>query len=108
MADSYSSKLQIWDGWLPVIAPERASAPGRPFPDGGLAERLFAIEALGRMRAVEAIELLRSLAEKREGITFVEPGGLRAAAEDALALLEDRPSSARARRASYLLSDESI
>jgi PilZ domain-containing protein len=60
--------------------------------------RIKAIEALGRMRAVEAIELLRSLAEKREGITFVEPGGLRAAAEDALALLEERPSSARARR----------
>jgi hypothetical protein len=59
--------------------------------------RIKAIEALGRMRAVEATELLRSLAEKREGITYVEPGGLRAAAEDALALLEDRPSSARAR-----------
>jgi hypothetical protein len=49
------------------------------------------------MRAIEATELLRSLAEKREGITYVEAGGLRAAAEDALALLEDRPSSARAR-----------
>ena len=59
--------------------------------------RIKAIEALGRMRAIEATELLRSLAEKREGITYVEPGGLRAAAEDALALLEDRPSSARAR-----------
>ena len=52
--------------------------------------RIKAIEALGRMRAVEAIELLRSLAEKREGITYVEPGGLRAAAEDALAMMEDR------------------
>ena len=60
--------------------------------------RIKAIEALGRMRAVEAIELLRSLAEKREGITYVEPGGLRAAAEDALAMMEDRPSSARARK----------
>jgi len=50
------------------------------------------------MRAVESIELLRSLAEKREGITYVEPGGLRAAAEDALAMMEDRPSSARARK----------
>jgi hypothetical protein len=59
--------------------------------------RIKAIEALGRMRAIEATELLRSLAEKREGITYVEAGGLRAAAEDALALLEDRPSSARAR-----------
>jgi hypothetical protein len=59
--------------------------------------RIKAIEAIGRMRAHEAAELLRALAEKRDGITYVEPLGLRAAAEDALALLEERPSSARAR-----------
>ena len=61
--------------------------------------RIKAIEALGRLRAVEAIELLRELAGKREGLTFVEPGGLRAAAEDALALMEEGPGSARARAA---------
>jgi hypothetical protein len=61
--------------------------------------RIKAIEALGRMRAVEAMELLRTLAEKREGLAHVEPSGLRAAAEDALAMMEDLPSSARARAA---------
>jgi hypothetical protein len=62
--------------------------------------RIKAIEALGRLRALEAIELLKQLAGKREGLTFTEPGGLRAAAEDALALMEEGPGSARA-RASY-------
>jgi hypothetical protein len=61
--------------------------------------RIKAIEALGRMQAQEAIELLRELCQKREGLAYVEPSGLRAAAEDALALLEDRPSSARVRAA---------
>ena len=61
--------------------------------------RIKAIEALGRLRAVEASELLHQLAGKREGLTFVEPAGLRAAAEDALAMLEDTPASARVRAA---------
>ena len=61
--------------------------------------RIKAIEALGRMQAVEAIELLRQLAERREGLAYAEPAGLRAAAEDALAMLENRPSSARVRAA---------
>jgi hypothetical protein len=62
--------------------------------------RIKAIEALGRLRAVEAVELLRQIVGKREGLTYSEPGGLRAAAEDALALMEEGPGSARA-RASY-------
>jgi hypothetical protein len=61
--------------------------------------RIKAIEALGRMRATEAAEMLRTLAEKRDGITYAEPLGLRAAAEDALAMMEERPSSARVRAA---------
>jgi transcriptional regulator with XRE-family HTH domain len=61
--------------------------------------RIKAIEALGRMRATESAELLKTLAEKREGLTYVEPAGLRAAAEDALAMIENRPSSARVRAA---------
>lgn len=61
--------------------------------------RIKAIEALGRLRAVEAIELLRQLAGKREGLTYTEPGGLRAAAADALAMMEEGPGSARARAA---------
>ena len=54
--------------------------------------RIKAIEALGRLRATEAAELLRTLAQSREGLAYAEPAGLRAAAEDALALIEDRPS----------------
>jgi PilZ domain len=54
--------------------------------------RIKAIEALGRMRSQEAAELLRTLVEKRDGLTYAEPAGLRAAAEDALALVENRPS----------------
>jgi hypothetical protein len=61
--------------------------------------RIKAIEALGRMRAGEAAELLRTLAERREGLAYAEPSGLRAAAEDALAIIENRPSSARVRAA---------
>jgi PilZ domain len=54
--------------------------------------RIKAIEALGRLRATEAAELLRTLSGSREGLAYAEPAGLRAAAEDALALIEDRPS----------------
>jgi PilZ domain len=61
--------------------------------------RIKAIEGLGRLRAYEAVELLRQLAGQREGLTFVEPAGLRAAAEDALAMMEEGPTSARARAA---------
>jgi hypothetical protein len=61
--------------------------------------RIKAIEGLGRLRAFEALELLRQLAGQREGLTFVEPGGLRSAAEDALAMMEEGPTSARARAA---------
>lgn len=61
--------------------------------------RIKAIEALGRMRASGAAELLRSLVESREGLAYTEPSGLRAAAQDALAIIENRPSSARVRAA---------
>jgi hypothetical protein len=59
--------------------------------------RIKAIEALGRLRATEAIQLLHILAERRAGIAFAEPSGLRAAAQDALSMLEDRPASASVR-----------
>jgi len=61
--------------------------------------RIKAIEAIGRMRATEACEMLRTLSEKREGLSYAEPAGLRSAAEDALAIIENRPTSARARAA---------
>jgi len=59
--------------------------------------RIKAIEALGRLRAYEAVDLLRQLAGKREGLTYIEPAGLRTAAEDALAMMEETPTSARVR-----------
>ena len=61
--------------------------------------RIKAIEALGRMRSTEAAELLRTLAQSREGLTFAEPAGLRSAAEDALAMIENRQSVAQAQGA---------
>jgi hypothetical protein len=61
--------------------------------------RIKAIEALGRMRAPESAELLRTLATKREGLAYAEPAAVRAAAQDALAFLEDRPAPERARAA---------
>ncbi len=61
--------------------------------------RIKAIEAIGRLGAHEALELLRQLAGKREGLTYVEPAGLRTAAEDAIAMLESTPASARVRAA---------
>jgi hypothetical protein len=59
--------------------------------------RIKAIEALGRMGSSEAADLLRQILRTRTGMMHVEPGGLRAAAEEALALIENRPSSARVR-----------
>jgi hypothetical protein len=61
--------------------------------------RIKAVEALGRMRVAEAANLLRAILRQRNGLTHAEPAGLRAAAEEALALLENRPSSARVRAA---------
>jgi len=55
--------------------------------------RIKAIEALGRMKASSAAELLRNLVRNRSGLTYIEPAGLRSAAEDALALIEDRSGS---------------
>ena len=61
--------------------------------------RIKAIEALARMRVAEAGELLRRLSERRDGIAFAEPSGLRTVATDALALMENRPAAAQVRAA---------
>ena len=70
--------------------------------------RIKAIEALGRMRVTEAADLLRQILRQRHGLTHVEPAGLRAAAEEALALIENRPSSARVRAAYEALEKASL
>jgi hypothetical protein len=59
--------------------------------------RIKAIEALGRLAAPAAADLLRQILRTRTGLTHAEPAGLRAAAEEALGLIENRPSSARVR-----------
>ena len=59
--------------------------------------RIKAIEALGRMRVPEAAAPLLNIVRMRNGLAHDEPAALRSAAEEALALLENRPSSARAR-----------
>ena len=61
--------------------------------------RIKAIEALARMRATEAAGLLREICEKRDGLAYAEPAGLRAVAADALGLLEDRPAAGQIRSA---------
>src|SRR5579859_5093756 len=64
----------------------------------GLAQETTAVPQLMEIAAGEH-EVLRDLAEGREGLAFAEPSGVRMAAEDALAMIENRPSSTRARAA---------
>src|SRR5579864_5526143 len=59
--------------------------------------RIKAVEALGRMRVTEAAAPLLRIVRQRNGLAHEEPAALRSAAEEALGLLENRPSSARAR-----------
>lgn len=61
--------------------------------------RIKAMEALGHLRAESAAPMLRELVRGRSGMTYVEPAGLRSAAEEALALIENRPGSVRLRAA---------
>jgi hypothetical protein len=57
--------------------------------------RIKAVEALGKMRVTTAIPLLLRIVRERNGLARSEPAALRVAAEEALGLLEDRPSSKR-------------
>ncbi len=61
--------------------------------------RIKAVEALGRMHVTDAAPLLLRIARERNGLSHSEPAALRAVADEALALLENRPSSARTRNA---------
>jgi hypothetical protein len=70
--------------------------------------RIKAIEALGRMRALESADLLRSILRHRNGLTYSEPAGLRAAAEEALALVENHPASVRVRKQEQATSNASV
>ncbi len=74
-----------------------AAAHGNCHRRGGALSDVFirikAIEALGRMKAASAATPLRNLVRNRSGLTYAEPAGLRSAAEDALALIEDRAGS---------------
>jgi len=70
--------------------------------------RIKAIEALGRMRAIEAADLLRNILRHRNGLTYSEPAGLRSAAEEALALIENHPASVRVRKQEQATSHASL
>lgn len=59
--------------------------------------RIKAIETIGHLRAESAAPVLRELLRGRIGMTYIEPAGLRSAAEEALALIENRPGSVRLR-----------
>ncbi|HWF37001.1 MAG TPA: PilZ domain-containing protein [Candidatus Acidoferrales bacterium] len=59
--------------------------------------RIKATEALGRMHVTEAAPMLRQMVRERSGLTHAEPAALRMVADEALALLENRSSSARPR-----------
>jgi hypothetical protein len=61
--------------------------------------RIKSIEALARLRAEEAAPMLRNMIHERSGLVYVEPAGLRAAAEEALEVIENNPSSVRIRAA---------
>jgi PilZ domain len=69
--------------------------------------RIKAVEALGRMRVAEAAPLLRRILRERNGLAHTEPAALRAVSEEALGLLENRPSSARVRTAETTLAKSS-
>jgi hypothetical protein len=70
--------------------------------------RIKAIEALGRMRVPESAPLLLRIVRQRNGLAHDEPAALRSAAEEALGLLENRPSSARARLAESSRTKSSV
>ena len=70
--------------------------------------RIKAIEALGSLRAVEAADLLRTLLRQRQGLVHSEPAGLRAAAVEALAIIENHPASARLRASHDALNKSNI
>jgi hypothetical protein len=61
--------------------------------------RIKAVEALGRMRVGDAAQTLLNIVRLRSGLAHEEPAALRAAADEALALIENRPAAARSRTA---------
>jgi hypothetical protein len=69
--------------------------------------RIKAIETIGHLRAESAAPMLRELLRSRSGMTYLEPSGLRSAAEEALALIENHPSSVQLRAAKEALMRQS-
>jgi hypothetical protein len=70
--------------------------------------RIKAVEALGRMHAIAASGVLRTLLRERQGLVYTEPAALRTAAKEALALIENHPSSARLRATEDALAKANI
>jgi len=70
--------------------------------------RIKAIETIGYLHVESAAPTLVELARNRAGLTYVEPAGLRSAADEALALIENRPSSTRLRAAKQAAEKSSV
>jgi hypothetical protein len=70
--------------------------------------RIKAVEALGRMRVAEATLLLLRIVRERNGLARSEPAALRVAAEEALGLLEERPSSTQNRATGRTISKAGV
>jgi hypothetical protein len=73
--------------------------------------RIKAVEALGRIGPAsgsEAADVLRQILREKRGLTHTEPAGLRAAAEEALGLIENWPSAARVRTAREALEKSGV
>lgn len=100
------------------LAKEKAAVPMLMEIAAGKEERLKdvfvrikAVEALGRIGAAcgtETADALRQILRERRGLTHVEPAGLRAAAEEALGLIENWPSAARVRTAREALEKSGV
>jgi hypothetical protein len=74
-------------------------AAGRVETMRDLFVRIKAIETIGHLHIESAAPTLLELVRNRAGLTYVEPAGVRSAADEALALIENRPNSARLRAA---------
>jgi hypothetical protein len=98
-----------------ALAGDAAAAPrlieiaaGRVDTMRDLFIRIKAIETIGYLHIESAAPTLVELARNRAGLTYVEPAGLRSAADEALALIENRPNSARLRAAKQAAEKSSV
>ena len=83
-------------------------AEGDMSRSGGLFIRLKAVEALGRLKAQEAVELLRSIAEGRHMFHWTHPSELRLAAVQSLAKIDSNWAREFLPRSGFSAADLSL